>query len=364
MPLYANERRFRRRRRRSYYGGEGSSVDSNATATEFDYSAAEEEPVEEAAVENLEAVAPPQDTQTLDEVLHDVSLLVHGFFRIYNKLERWLPPNLRGIVSLLDDYDRAAWMSFYRSIGPTSPQPLRNKKRNVKILMKIVKKFLALKEAYYRLRRRLQPLRLVDWSTEDADNELRDALGFGRFVGGSTGTGEDHALSDGEIRKLLPGIRIVSYPELKRFRTIEDALDREGRVVILFLTRDRRTGHWISVHTTPDGGLESFCSYGMQPDGQGRWLSKSQRIALHEDVPVLSGLLRAAKDRGVPITYNHHRFQSSKSGIATCGRHVVVRLLNRHLTLPQYKSFIASAGGTPDEAVTRITNSLLHNASN
>ena len=187
--------------------------------------------------------------------------------------------------------------------------------------------------------------------------------GLGRR-GGSSGSGEDYALSDAEIGKLLPGIRIISYPELEALggRGIENALDREGRLVILFLTESNTVGHWTCIHATPDGGLECFDAYGLKPEGPKAWLSKSKRIALHEDRPLLSGLIREAEGRGIPVTFNPVPFQKSKLGVATCGRHVVVRLLKRNLNLPAYVRFIASAGGTPDEVVTRITNRLLHNA--
>lgn len=174
----------------------------------------------------------------------------------------------------------------------------------------------------------------------------------------------DHALSDSEISALLPGIHIISYPDLEGFSRIEDAFDGEGRVVILFLTESNTVGHWICVHAMPDGGIECFDAYGLLPDGPMRWLSKSKRVVLHEDVPTLSRLLAEAQARNIKVHYSPYNFQSDKHGVATCGRHVVVRLMKRDLSLPAYAKFIRAGGRSPDRVVTDITNNALrhHNA--
>jgi hypothetical protein len=279
--------------------------------------------------------------------------LQRAFASLYAKLEKRLPRSLRGFSNSVDGgpFGRLSIESWSEGMA-SSP---RGDTVATRALLKLIVRMDELRQLL------LAPLN--DLVPVQAEENRVESLGFGRR-GGSSGSGEDHALSDAEIGKLLPGIRIISYPELEALggRGIENALDGEGRLVILFLTESNTVGHWTSIHTTPDGGLECFDAYGLKPEGPKAWLSKSKRIALHEDRPILSGLIREAEGRGIPVTFNPVPFQKSKLGVATCGRHVVVRLLKRNLDLPAYVRFIASAGGTPDEVVTRITNRLLHNA--
>ena len=181
--------------------------------------------------------------------------------------------------------------------------------------------------------------------------------------GGPPPPGIDHSLSDDDINKLLPGVKIIAYPELAKYTHIEDAFDAEGRVVILFETESKTVGHWIALHATPDGGIEFFDAYGLRPDSEKRWLSKSKLVELHEDEPLLMDLLRDAEARGMPVTFNNTHFQSNSPSVQTCGRHCVVRLMGKGRSLPDYTVWIKNQPGTPDDVVTRITNAHLQHHS-
>ena len=188
--------------------------------------------------------------------------------------------------------------------------------------------------------------------------------GAGRTIGSGLGGGPsppgiDYSLSDGDIQKLLPGVKIIAYPDLANYSRIEDALDEQGRVVILFETESKTVGHWIALHATPDGGIEFFDSYGLRPDSQKRWLSKSKLVELKEDEPLLMDLLRDSEARGKPVTFNATHFQSDRDNVQTCGRHCVVRLMSKGSSLPNYTTWLKSQPGTPDDVVTRITNTHL-----
>lgn len=188
--------------------------------------------------------------------------------------------------------------------------------------------------------------------------------GAGRTIGSGLGGGPsppgiDYSLSDGDIQKLLPGVKIIAYPDLANYSRIEDALDDQGRVVILFETESKTVGHWIALHATPDGGIEFFDSYGLRPDSQKRWLSKSKLVELNEDEPLLMDLLRDSEARGKPVTFNATHFQSDRDNVQTCGRHCVVRLMSKGSSLPNYTAWLKGEPGTPDDVVTRITNTHL-----
>lgn len=72
-----------------------------------------------------------------------------------------------------------------------------------------------------------------------------------------------YQLTEDDMKKLLPGTRVITYPELRAFSNIEDALDGYGSIVILFLTTGLSQGHWIALDADSDRGtIEFFDSYG------------------------------------------------------------------------------------------------------
>lgn len=173
-------------------------------------------------------------------------------------------------------------------------------------------------------------------------------------------TGEDHALSDSEIKKLVPGVKIISYPDLQKFPTLESVLDPQGRVVILFLTENKSSGHWVCLFRNGKKTFEWFDSYGLRPDGNMRWLSKSKLIALNEEIPVLTDLIVAAEKGGARVDHNPYKLQGDHTGIETCGRHVACRLLQKHLPLDDYVKWVTKGGRQdPDSVVTEYTNSII-----
>ena len=151
----------------------------------------------------------------------------------------------------------------------------------------------------------------------------------------------------------------MSYPELSRINRLEDVLDSKGRLVILFLTLSASEGHWICVFVRGPRSLEVFDSYGMAPDTERSWLSHSKLVQLREVEPTLLNLLRDAHARGWNIDYNKYHLQSHNTGVQTCGRHVVTRLLHQHMSNEDYNALIRGSGISPDKYVYNITASLL-----
>ena len=167
---------------------------------------------------------------------------------------------------------------------------------------------------------------------------------------------EAYALGDDDINKILePDTHIFTYPYLKSVKDIDEVFDPYGRAMMLYLTEDRATGHWICLIRRPHE-IEFFDPYGEKPDTQLQWLGGAKRKELDADKPLLSRLLR---EKGLPVIYNKHKFQEEDDDIATCGRHCVVRLLFKDLPLPKYAQMIESTGMRPDEFVTKLTYKLL-----
>ena len=178
--------------------------------------------------------------------------------------------------------------------------------------------------------------------------------------GGSKGLGNaDYALSDSDIQQLLGGTKLFTYPELHNVTNIDQVFDKLGRCIMLYLTEDKNTGHWVCM-IKRGKTVEYFDPYGgYGPDDESKWLSPERLRQLGQDKPILSALLA---DSGYKVKVNPYKFQKGERGggnINTCGRHCVVRLLLSHLPLKQYAELIKGSGVAPDDFVTTFTASLL-----
>jgi hypothetical protein len=166
---------------------------------------------------------------------------------------------------------------------------------------------------------------------------------------------KEYPLGDDDIEKLLGKTFIFSYPYLDDVAHIDDVFDKKGRSIMLFLTQDENTGHWICMHKNKEG-IHYFDPYGIPPEGNKVWLNKEQLEELDQLHPRLIQLFR---ESGYPIFYNNHEFQIDKKGINTCGRHCVSRLYFKDLSLEQYKDMIDKSGLTPDDFVIKLTYDIL-----
>lgn len=165
-----------------------------------------------------------------------------------------------------------------------------------------------------------------------------------------------YPLGDDDINKILePDTHIFTYPYLKQVKDIDEIFDPYGRAMMLYLTENERTGHWVCLIRRPHE-IEFFDPYGVGVDEQLAWNGKGKRIELEQERPLLSKLLR---EKGLPVVYNKTKFQKVDEDIATCGRHCVIRLLFKDLPLPKYAKMIEKSGMSPDEFVTRKTYDLL-----
>jgi len=158
------------------------------------------------------------------------------------------------------------------------------------------------------------------------------------------------------LKELLGGkVKILPYPELVKYETIEELLSPYGMVIILYLQKDNY-GHWTTIFYQGKNRIEHFDSYGYFPDDELNFkMDPYFRKVNNMEYPLLSLLLYEAFDR-YDMTFNEHKFQQKSKDISTCGRHCVVRLQNRHLTLEKYKDLMYSTNYTPDELVTIMTS--------
>jgi hypothetical protein len=175
----------------------------------------------------------------------------------------------------------------------------------------------------------------------------------------------EYSLSDDDLKDCLknPDVKIIIYPKLKS-ETPDTLFGPGGYTVLLFLTESMTHGHWLVVLSHPGERqkIEVFDSFGTPIDGDRRWVSERKLTSLHELAPLLSEVLRAAKESGCEIEHNTHKFQGDCED--TCGRHVAARLMCRDKSLQEYihhiKSLESELGCNADEVVTRMTYATIH----
>jgi hypothetical protein len=173
---------------------------------------------------------------------------------------------------------------------------------------------------------------------------------------GGIARAKQYALSDVDIREILGDVPIIPYPELAKYQSIDQLLDKQGRAILFFPNVSENIGHWCCIFQHPNG-LMFWDPYGEAPDAQKEDLPEERQEALNIDRPDLTRLLKAA---GRPVYYNSKDYQEDKSSVATCGRHCVVRLLYQPYSEDRYNSVIKMSGMSPDNFVVGLTYDRLH----
>ena len=171
-------------------------------------------------------------------------------------------------------------------------------------------------------------------------------------------------LSDQNLRDILGSdVKIVTYPELSKYSTIEELLPNSYDFVIILLLESPASGHWTCL-LKYNGGYEFFDSYGNAPDADlTHWLTPNERLKLGESQKYLSLLLQ-----GKPFIYNKIKYQVMRRGKNTCGDHVSYRCFlfkEKQFNLKDYQQHIENStrlyGLTPDQLVAKFVGDNLQN---
>jgi hypothetical protein len=146
-----------------------------------------------------------------------------------------------------------------------------------------------------------------------------------------------YALSNEDINTILePDTKIFSYPEFAKMSSIDEAFDKLGRCVFLFLTKSETSGHWVCMFKKGND-IEYFSSYGDKPEEERKWLNEEQLDELGQDEPYLMNLL---KQSGYKVYYNTHSYQSDREDINTCGRWCVARLITKDISNKEFYNLV------------------------
>ena len=213
--------------------------------------------------------------------------------------------------------------------------------------------------------------------------ELQKQLGFRAYCGGTAlsrkpvpleravqqimalkkeGKAEEikaYSLSDKDVKSIIPTLKVVSYPELLSATSIDQVLDEKGRLMLLYLTENENTGHWVCLlKRRGTKCIEYFDPYGKYgPDGESKWLTPEELEEFGQDTFHLSKLI---KNSPYKLVVNKTQFQKDKRDVNTCGRHCLTRLYLKHLSLPEYTKLVKGSGVSPDDFVSGFTYNLIH----
>jgi len=134
--------------------------------------------------------------------------------------------------------------------------------------------------------------------------------------------------------------RIIKYEDLRKFRRLDDLFINDSFVILIpNPKKNDSVGHWVCVVRRGDV-VSYFDSYGRLPDN---------KIYLNGSFPYLSKLLIESP---YTLEYNDDDYQSNNS--ATCGRHVIVRIIMKNRSIEDYDTFMKSFKND-DALVTAIT---------
>ena len=170
----------------------------------------------------------------------------------------------------------------------------------------------------------------------------------------------EYALGDDDMEKILgKDLFIFVYPYLDDVKHIDEVFDEQGRSLMLFLTEDINTGHWICMIKKGDE-INYFDPYGNKPDEDLKWLDDRKRDELDQETPKLTKLL---KESGYKVFYNTYPFQKDGDNINTCGRWCALRLLYKDKTLKQFydmiRKYMKEYKLNGDEVVSILTYRIL-----
>lgn len=170
----------------------------------------------------------------------------------------------------------------------------------------------------------------------------------------------DYPLSNFDIMKLVKRkANIILYPDLHKYKSIDDVLGPYGVAFILFESKPQY-GHWTLLFKLNDGTLEFYNPYGTReqgfPDDSLNFIPNDFAKKSNQDYPYLSKLLLKSPYQ---LSYNEIPFQKHAKNIKTCGRWSVFRLLNKHLSLYEFndliKQLMKRTRLSADEVVTLMT---------
>jgi len=149
---------------------------------------------------------------------------------------------------------------------------------------------------------------------------------------------EDIYLSGEDVVELTDyKCKVVRYSDLMFISSIDEILDVEGSVIILYQKKEN-SGHFcLLTNRYKEGSLYFFDPYGYYIDEEIKFAEFQVRHMGGEIVPHLTHLI---ENSNYDLIVSNTKYQKFKDHINTCGRHCVTRLNYIHLDDTEYNTFI------------------------
>lgn len=162
-------------------------------------------------------------------------------------------------------------------------------------------------------------------------------------------------LSGDDVMKIAGNkSKVLTYPQLSKYQTIDEVLGKDGTAIILYQTSNNY-GHWVGL-LKRGNRIEIFDPIGVKPDDELKFINKHYRKVSNQHHPHLSYLLYNSP---YAIEYNHDKLQKDDKNVSTCGRHVGLRIRSKNIPLTKYVKSIKESGMDTDYLVTGITSIIV-----
>ncbi len=149
---------------------------------------------------------------------------------------------------------------------------------------------------------------------------------------------EDIYLSGEDVLELTDHrCRILKYSDLMFISSIDEILDKEGSVIILYQKKENLGHFCLLTNRYKEGSLYFFDPYAYDLDKEIKFAEFQVRHMSGRIVPHLTHLI---ENSNYDLIVNKIQYQRFKEHVNTCGRHCVTRLNYIHLSDAEYNTFI------------------------
>ena len=151
------------------------------------------------------------------------------------------------------------------------------------------------------------------------------------------------SLSTTQMRDLT-GSNVLMYGGLYQYKTLDDLMNNNGGMLVLMYSQSESFGHWcclletkINVKGRLRKCVEFYDSYSGLPDSEFAYSSPEINDKMKQDRKYLTQLM--AESDWI-LSYNEYGFQAKDPNVSTCGWLVACRLINRNLSLIDFKKML------------------------
>jgi len=168
---------------------------------------------------------------------------------------------------------------------------------------------------------------------------------------------DNQRLSGKQMVDALKGkVKVVVYSDVVKMNSLDELLNPHGKVIILYQTTSETSGHWCCLFRQTFENVIFFDPYGLKPDDE---IPDCKYLSYLNGETPLRTLLN---NSNYNVSFNPNRYEKWSKDMNSCGRHVIFRLQNSHMTNSKYHQYITkmtkSTRLNPDELVAVLTKDI------